>query len=754
MPLGFLVRKSPRVPSAAGWAGRAVGTPGLVESLEGRTLFAVVVSGFAVTVTGDENGPTSDSFVVRRAPLINHTQILVNGAIQFSAPSVNVATITVNGGFLTDTLTVSFVNGEPFTDSITFNGGLASDTMRLGASTFSYDATFNGGTEPFGVSDRDAIELTVSGGVDVSVDATGAQSGALLNTSNDVNRVTYTGLSELAVIGGTGSNTFDTTEFSGPTRLEGLGGNDILRTGAGRDVLDGGDGTDQLFGGNGDDTYVFGPAVAAQTDRVEEGTAFGSGIDTLDFSGLAAADPLLASLDSFGTQNVTHTNRVVDLVGTVENLTGGAGNDQIGGNGSINRIVGGPGNDTLSGGPSGGTPGGAANDAIADPDVLEGGDGNDTLLGGNGRDDLFGQAGDDTIDGGPGADDVSGGTGNNRIFATQVDGVADDIDTVFAEGTASPEFFDLALDTSPLSGNLIVASRRLTDGGTALDTHRVSGPFSLHVLAGGGNDEVDLTGLDDVATGSGTVLFGKVADGGDGNDTLLGSDGADDLRGGNGQDNLQGNDGRDTLDGGPDVDTIRGGAGDDILIDTDNVIDDANLEGGEDGILVTGTAGDDVIHLSWQPGPQAVITVNGVVAITQYAEGETIFVYAGAGNDRVSLDDDAGLRWKAVFFGEDGNDWLTGNAKDDTLDGGDGSDLLDGAAGNDVLRGGRGFDVLLGGEGDDDLDGGPGFDLLLQNPIGSIAPPPGIVALLHPESAAVLQEMDDRQRRRGRQPTP
>ena len=53
-----------------------------------------------------------------------------------------------------------------------------------------------------------------------------------------------------------------------------------------------------------------------------------------------------------------------------------------------------------------------------------------------------------------------------------------------------------------------------------------------------------------------------------------------------------------------------------------------------------------------------------------------------------------------------GNDWLTGDAQANSLDGG---------AGNDVIVGGLGNDLMTGGLGDDSLDGGAGVDLLTES---------------------------------------
>ena len=75
---------------------------------------------------------------------------------------------------------------------------------------------------------------------------------------------------------------------------------------------------------------------------------------------------------------------------TIENATGGSGNDTLTGNAAANSLSGGNGNDTLSG--------------LAGNDSLNGGNGNDTLVGGDGDDTLTGVAGNDALDGGAGND--------------------------------------------------------------------------------------------------------------------------------------------------------------------------------------------------------------------------------------------------------------------------------------------------------------------------------------------------------------
>jgi Ca2+-binding RTX toxin-like protein len=133
-----------------------------------------------------------------------------------------------------------------------------------------------------------------------------------------------------------------------------------------------------------------------------------------------------------------------------------------------------------------------------------------------------------------------------------------------------------------------------------------------------------------------------------------------------------------------------------------------NGDGGRDGIAFDGTDGNDNIRVLRQVGPngpQVVFQINGQSIVADYQSGETVIVHAGAGDDTVVMDDTAGLKWNAEFYGEAGNDHLVGNAKNDILVGGDGNDTLEGRGGNDVLIGGRGADVLLGGDGEDILIG-------------------------------------------------
>jgi hypothetical protein len=91
---------------------------------------------------------------------------------------------------------------------------------------------------------------------------------------------------------------------------------------------------------------------------------------------------------------------------------------------------------------------------------------------------------------------------------------------------------------------------------------------------------------------------------------------------------------------------------------------------------------------------------------------------AGDMSDRLEagwlLDDDVtfvGLtNIPVVITGDEGNDVLSGGARDDRIDGGAGNDDLDGFTGNDTLVGGDGNDDLKPNTGTDTLVGGDGID--------------------------------------------
>lgn len=194
----------------------------------------------------------------------------------------------------------------------------------------------------------------------------------------------------------------------------------------GNDILIGGLGTDRLDGGDGNDTFVLGADIADAGSYGTRAMRLGDGsIVNLSLAGLAGSQDTVIGgagydkvvLDSQGAAGFVFDNRnsggmlesVEEIVGTSGNdiillpenytndalqtfISGGAGNDSIGGSNMKDFVWGGDGDDLIS------TLGG--DDTVfgdAGSDRIWGGDGNDTLIGGAQNDIISGDAGSDLI---------------------------------------------------------------------------------------------------------------------------------------------------------------------------------------------------------------------------------------------------------------------------------------------------------------------------------------------------------------------
>jgi serralysin len=201
---------------------------------------------------------------------------------------------------------------------------------------------------------------------------------------------------------------------------------------------------------------------------------------------------------------------------TIENATGGSGNDTIYGNGVANFLRGGDGNDYIWGADGNDTLYGENGN-----DTLSGGDGNDYLWSGNGNDYLSGDSGDDSMYGGTGNDSMYGGAGNDLYIVDSVGDVVIEytdqgIDTVYSS---------VSYTLGDYIENLIfTGSSTTTATGNSLD-NEITGNSGINVLSGGaGNDTLRGEGDNDNL------------DGGEGNDLLIGGSGYDMLTGGLGAD--------------------------------------------------------------------------------------------------------------------------------------------------------------------------------------------------------------------------
>jgi Ca2+-binding RTX toxin-like protein len=225
---------------------------------------------------------------------------------------------SVTGGFGDDILTDPGTVGE----NDTYDGGPGDDTVTYA------------GLTPI-VADLAAGTVTGAGTDTLtSIENISTGNGADNVTGSDEDNVIITANGQDTVDGGAGDDSID----GGPAA-------DTLIGGAGNDTLIGGAGNDDVQGGDGDDIL---DDTGAGTDTYDGG----DGNDTVLYT---AAVGIVADLAA-GTAGT-------DTLISIENITTGAGNDNVTGTADANKIDTGAGSDTIIGG------GGA--------DTLMGGDGDD-----------------------------------------------------------------------------------------------------------------------------------------------------------------------------------------------------------------------------------------------------------------------------------------------------------------------------------------------------------------------------------------
>lgn len=347
--------------------------------------------------------------------------------------------------------------------------------------------------------------LTVSGGDGNDNLEGGAQPDTLNGDAGD-DTLDGGGLNDL-LIGGDG---IDTADYDGtPDRNVSLDGapndgaaneNDNVQTenittALGNDTLTGDGGANRLSGDQGNDTLIG----AGGADFMSGGL----GIDTVDYS--SAGGPVTVTIGIGADDGEALEGD--DVRGTVENVTGGPGDDSITGSTFDNRLNGGV------------DPDPTVDDGDTGDDTLIGGLGDDTLNGFDGDDSLFGEADADTLNGGVGADVLDGGLGLG--------------DTVTYAGRTSGVSVNQNIPGGDGQGGI-------AEGDDVRPTvEQVTGTAFADRLVGGNTNPSILNGLR-------------------GNDVLNGGNGHNDtVNGGAGNDIINDNGGRDSVVGSTGNDTFR-----------------------------------------------------------------------------------------------------------------------------------------------------------------------------------------------------
>jgi Ca2+-binding RTX toxin-like protein len=506
-----------------------------------------VVSGLSAQVNVSNSEGTLDNLQVN----------LLGGNDTFDAsalPAGVVATLTVDGGAGDDVLTGSQgadrLLGGDGNDLII--GGRGNDVALMGDGNDTF--VWNPGDGSDTVEGQGGFDTMVFNGANIAEKFDLSANGSRLLFTRDVGNITMdvNGLEQvnLNALGGADAVTVNDLSATDVTTLNlNLKGSDGNGDGAADSVIvNGSAGNDNIHVASFDNGTLIRVGIAALTVKI---TGAEGANDQLTVNALAGDDTVDASGLAAGLINLT--------------LNGGAGNDTLTGSQGDDLIIGGTGNDVALMGAGDDTfvwnPGDGS-------DVVEGQDGVDTLqfnganvaekmdLSANGkRARLTRDVGNVTMDLN-GLENVNivalGGADTitvNDLTGTDVTNVNIDLgsppgsgtgdgaaDTVIVNGTADNDVISVAGDATGVSVQGLAAQVNIKGAEAANDKLVVNG------LAG--DDAIEASGL-----AANAIQF--TADGGDGDDVIIGGAGNDTLLGGNGDDILNGGPGQDVLDGGP-----------------------------------------------------------------------------------------------------------------------------------------------------------------------------------------------------------
>jgi Ca2+-binding RTX toxin-like protein len=504
------------------------------------------VSGLSTLVTVQGSEGNQDSLTVNA--------LGGNDTVNASGLPAGVVSLTVNGGAGNDTIIGSagadrLVGGD---GNDTVIGGRGDDEVFLGAGNDTF--IWNPGDGSDIVEGQEGVDTLQFNGANIAEHIDLSANGSRLRFTRDVANVTMD-LNDIEIVNFAALGGADTINVGD---LTGTGVTNVNLDLAG--LAGGGDGaadTVIVNGTAGNDNIQVGASgnavtVTGLSSTVRIRNAEGAN-DSLQVNGLAGADVINASALASGKIQLTENGGDGDDL-----LIGSQGNDLvIGGRGNDTALMG-AGDDTFVWNPGDGS------------DIVEGQAGFDTLqfnganlaekidLSANGnRLRLTRDVGNITMDvhgtervnvsALGGADTITvndlSRTGvqevNLDLSGPNGDGAAD---TVIVNGTAGDDVVTVAGDANGVAVNGLAARINITHSEAANDR------LVVNTLAG--DDVVEALGL----AANGIQL---TANGGDGNDVLIGSQGNDTLIGGNGD---------DVLFGGPGLDILLGGPGNNVLI--------------------------------------------------------------------------------------------------------------------------------------------------------------------------------------------
>ena len=467
--------------------------------------------------------------------------------------------LTIDGGSGNDTITGGDGNdtliGGDGNDLII--GGRGNDTAQLGAG----DDTFvwNPGDGSDVVEGQDGIDTLVFNGANINEKIDISANGSRVRLTRDIGTVTMdlNGIEhiQLNALGGADNITVNDLSGTGVTQVAidlasppGSGAGDLAADSVTVNATKGDD-VIEVLGQDGSLTVAGLPELV--TISASEAT------DALVVAGGAGNDTLSAM--------------TLPALNTMLTLDGGAGNDVLLGSRGDDRLLGGDGKD-----------------------FVDGNQGNDIALLGAGDDVFQWDPGDgsDTVEGEAGTDTLvfNGANINERMdisangerarLTRDIGNITMDLngvehievnarggaDTITVNDLTGTDVNQVAIDLGAQPGSpggdgaadTIVLNATNGDDAISIVNNNgivtVSGlPEEVTISNFETNDRIVINGLggDDVITASALTGMLLTANGGDGDDVLIGSPGNDTLTGGNGDDVLLGGGGQDVLDGGP-----------------------------------------------------------------------------------------------------------------------------------------------------------------------------------------------------------
>ncbi len=445
---------------------------------------------------------------------------------------------------------------------------------------------------------------------------------------------------------------------------------------------------------SGEDVIIIDPVTGEETVIHH---VIGPGYEIVRIEGTDGNDIIEVIVDGPSITYIDAGNGDDTVVGTdqADVIVGGSGDDTIDGLEGNDWLHGGAGDDTINGDEG--------------DDLVVGGDDNDILNGGADDDTVYGSYGDDIIFGDAGTDHLFGGEGNDSIT-----GGLDEVDYVFGEGG---------------NDTLYGQGKNILDGGTGDDTYLFN--------AGNGDNVIVIQRGDGHDTISGSAAVGRIEFGTSiGGNELFFQQVGDDLK-----ILILGEDQSVTVEdffisvNTPYISAfgtwwIADNLGSSLATISQLVSIDAALSEQPSGInnflsntaLAAREANYDWNtlwrHIDVYHKPSDIIS--GTANADNLAPPNHLYwsLYGESGDDTITTSSDT-TTIHEYFYGDAGNDHITGKLGDDTLVGGLGNDTLLGGGHNDRLFGGDGDDVLSGQDNDDLIMGGFGNDTIIEGVAGN-----------------------------------